>query len=513
MRSDSPVRQHDQPRLPVHPRTSIQVRRFAVLWALATAGVLTALILTSVTTGFHRSDAADRATAADSAQAAATALLGSIQQEMNHRLAWELSRDPREARALAADRPQTRRGIASFARAVAGARAAGVPVGDAAALAGAIRRWEASSAAADRPTVPTPAGIDRRGTALGNELATTANRLTNAATSADADAGEATRISHLAMLVAALVGMGVLLVGGGIVLRKAWRLAVEADSRRDRDARWAEQIEQILAWSSRAKEATTRSQLIGFAHMAPRDAIGASCLSIAEGTPPRHSSHGLARITVPVDPAGEGLHAAVCFAPGRGDELDHHSLDLMLGHLAPLWRTVLRQEDLERAAGHDALTGLPNRRTFESDLRRRVSMSKRRDLGFTLAMVDLDHFKDVNDSFGHPEGDAVLRRAGEAIRHVLRGDDRIYRLGGEEFAVLLETTDPEGVSDLLDRARQAVRSLAIDPGAGRPLSASIGWAVFPADADERAELVRTADEALYRAKTGGRDRVMGSKAA
>jgi hypothetical protein len=76
MRSDSPVRQHDQPRLPVHPRTSIQVRRFAVLWALATAGVLTALILTSVTTGFHRSDAADRATAADSAQAAATALLG-----------------------------------------------------------------------------------------------------------------------------------------------------------------------------------------------------------------------------------------------------------------------------------------------------------------------------------------------------------------------------------------------------------------------------------------------------
>jgi diguanylate cyclase (GGDEF)-like protein len=315
------------------------------------------------------------------------------------------------------------------------------------------------------------------------------------------------------MLAAALLGMGVLLAGGGIVLRKAWRLAVEADSRRDRDARWAEQIEQILGWSSRAKEATTRSQLIGFAHMAPRDAIGAACLNIAEGAPPRHSSHGLARITVPIDAAGEGLHASVCFAPGRGDELDHHALDLMLGHLAALWRTVLRQEELERAAGHDALTGLPNRRTFESDLRRRVAMSKRRDLGFTLAMVDLDHFKDVNDSFGHPEGDAVLRRAGEAIRHVLRGSDRIYRLGGEEFAVLLETTDPAGISDLLDRARQAVRSLAIDPGAGRPLSASIGWAVFPRDADERAELVRTADAALYRAKTGGRDRVIGSKAA
>ena len=484
-----------------------------MLWALATAGVLVALVATSVTTGFYQSDATGRAAAADAAQAAATTLVASIQQEMNHRLAWELSRDPRDASALAADRPETRRGIVRFARAVSTAHAAGVPVGDARALAAAIRRWESSTAAADRPTAPPPAGMDRRGTALATELAATANRLTAAATSADGDAADANRLSHLAVLAAALLGMGVLLAGGGIVLRKAWRLAVEADTRRDRDARWAEQIEQILAWSSRAKEATTRSQLIGFAHMAPRDAIGASCLSIAEGTPPRHSSHGLARITLPVDPDGEGLHASVCFAPSRGDELDHHALDLMLGHLAALWRTVLRQEELERAAGHDALTGLPNRRTFESDLRRRVAMSKRRDLGFTLAMVDLDHFKDVNDSFGHPEGDAVLRRAGEAIRHVLRGSDRIYRLGGEEFAVLLETTDPDGVADLLDRARQAVRSLAIEPGAGRPLSASIGWAVFPADADERAELVRTADAALYRAKTGGRDRVIGSKAA
>jgi diguanylate cyclase (GGDEF)-like protein len=326
-------------------------------------------------------------------------------------------------------------------------------------------------------------------------------------------AATATRVADLVVLLVTLIGISVLLGGGAVTVRKAWRLAVETDRRRDRDARWAEQIEQILGWSSRAKEATTRSQLIGFAHMAPRDAIGAACLSIAEGAPPRHSSHGLARITLPVDQAGEGLHASVCFAPGRGDELDHHALDLMLGHLGALWRTVLRHEELERAAGHDALTGLPNRRTFESDLRRRVAMSRRRDLGFTLAMVDLDHFKDVNDSFGHPEGDAVLRRAGEAVRHVLRGSDRIYRLGGEEFAVLLETTDPDGVADLLDRARQAVRSLAIEPGEGRPLSASIGWAVFPDDADDRAELIRTADAALYLAKSTGRDRVIGSKAA
>jgi diguanylate cyclase (GGDEF)-like protein len=513
MRSDSPVRQLDPSRLPVPARTSHQVRRFAVLWALATAGVLAAVVATTVAAGTYRSDASDRAQRADSAQAAATALLGSIQQEMTHRLAWELSRDAADAAALSADRPETRRGIIRFARTVGSAAAVGVRVGDAAGLAAAIRRWEASTAAAERPTAPPPAGIDRRGAALATRLANTASRLTAAATRADADAASATRLSELAMLVATLVGMGVLLAGGGLLLQKAWRLAVEHDSRRERDARWAEQIEQILAWSSRAKEATTRSQLIGFAHMAPRDALGAACLGVAEGAPPRHASHGLARITLPIDAAGEGLHASVCFAPGRGDELDHHALDLMLGHLAALWRTVLRQEELERAAGHDALTGLPNRRTFESDLRRRVAVSKRRDLGFTLAMVDLDHFKNVNDSFGHPEGDAVLRRAGEAIRQVLRGSDRIYRLGGEEFAVLLETTDPAGVVDLLDRARQAVRSLAIEPTQGQSLSASIGWAVFPADADDRAELVRTADAALYRAKASGRDRVIRTQAA
>lgn len=513
MRSDPPVRQLDQPRVPAQPRTSSQVRRFALLWALATAGVIVAITATSVATATYRSDASRRAAAADRAQAAATALLGAIQQEMNHRLAWELSHDARDANALSADRPVTRRGIDRFARASREAHAAGAAVGDAPALAAGIRRWETSMAATDRPTVAPPAGIDRRGAALERRLAATASRLTAVATRADADAAGATRLSNVAMLVATLIGMGVLLAGGALLLQKAWRLANEADLRRDRHVRWAEQIEQILAWSSRAKEATTRSQLIGFAHMAPRDAIGAACLSIAEATPPRHASHGLARITLPVDAAGEGLHASVCFAPGRGDELDHHALDLMLGHLAALWRTVLRQEELERAAGHDALTGLPNRRTFESELRRRVAVSKRRGLGFTLAMVDLDHFKDVNDSFGHPEGDAVLRRAGEAIRHVLRGSDRIYRLGGEEFAVLLETIDPAGVADLLNRARRAVRSLAIEPDGGRSLSASIGWAVFPADADDRAELVRVADAALYRAKTAGRDRVVGSKAA
>src|SRR5689334_13078005 len=238
MRSDPPVRQLDQPRVPAPARTSGQVRRFAVLWGLAASIALVVIILTSVGAYVYRSAADGRARAADAAEATA------------------------------------------------------------------LHRWNA----AVRPARTT-------------RLAVTANRLAAQAAGADADAATATKLADLAVLVVTLIGMAVLLAGGGLTVHKAWRLAVDADRRRDRDARWAEQIEQILGWSSRAKEATTRSQLIGFAHMAPREALGAACLSIAEGAPPRHSSHGLARITLPVDTAGEGLHASVCLAPWRGDEL------------------------------------------------------------------------------------------------------------------------------------------------------------------------------------------------
>ena len=308
--------------------------------------------------------------------------------------------------------------------------------------------------------------------------------------------------------VATLAGLILLLAGGIRLLRRAFFLAGAADNQREREARWSAQIEKVLAWSGRAKEASTRSQLIGYANVAPHDAIGANCFIVSEGAPASHRSHGLPRFTRQVDDAGEGLHVSVCFAPGRGDQHDHHALDLMLGHLSALWRTVLRQEALERAAGHDALTGLPNRRSFDAELRRRIALSKRRGLGFGLAIVDLDHFKLVNDSLGHPEGDTVLRRAGEAIRSSLRSSDRVFRFGGEEFALILETADREGMEELLERAREAVKELGVEPEAGRRLSASIGWAVFPEDAAERTRLVAEADGALYRAKNGGRDQVV-----
>ena len=496
-------------------RISGQIRRFALAWLVASLLVMVAIAVTRTVSNGYRDDAWARERAARTAQQVETQLQEAVQQEVNDRLAWEISRDPGYVPVLQTDSGRTRAAAAALAKMAKG-HTGSTTWHHVAALAAATRRWELSAAAAfsaphhgrsGTPTPPSPAvderaaGLDRAFTALATELDT----------QAAAAASEATHRAWQAdamRLTATLFGLLVMLVGGALLLQKAWRLAADADARREREHRWSQQIEAVLAWSSRAKAATTRSQLIGFAHMAPRDAIGAACLVVGEGAPPHHASHGLARITVPVDEAGAGLHVSVCFAPGRGDELDHHTLDLMLGHLGALWRTVLRQEDLERAAGHDALTGLPNRRTFEAELRRRVGLSKRRGLGFTLAMVDLDHFKLVNDHLGHPEGDTVLRRAGEAIRGVLRGSDRIYRLGGEEFALLLETAEPDGVEEVLDRARNAVKALGVEPAPGLRTSASIGWAVFPDDADDRSELVEAADAALYLAKNGGRDRVV-----
>ena len=504
MQSDPPDRRLEPRR--AHDAISAEVRRVARGWAIAALGVVILIGVVSLVSGAYDTRAKARAQSVGGLVRAAGRLGAVTQREAADRLAWEVSRTPSAAQTLVSDHAAL---AAAVTRARRAARADGGPAGAAlVAAADAAAAWEAGLLQPGRFVTPPAPHVDVRAVAVQRRITTVRTALTPEMRTATAGAADAAWWAAAARLGVTLAGLAVVLAGGGMLLLKAWRLAGDADARRERQTRWSEQIESILEWSSRAKAATTRSQLIGYAHMAPRDAIGAACLSVAEGAPPTHRSHGLGRLSVPVDSAGEGLHASVCFAPGRGDELDHHAVDLMLGHLAALWRTVLRQEDLERAAGHDALTGLPNRRTFEAELRRRVGLSKRRGLGFTLAMVDLDHFKAVNDSFGHPEGDAVLRRAGEAIRTVLRGSDRIFRLGGEEFALVLETTDQAGVEDVLQRAREAVRALAVEPDEGRRLSASIGWAVFSGDAPDRTELVERADAALYRAKTTGRDRVV-----
>jgi diguanylate cyclase (GGDEF)-like protein len=496
-------------------RTSTEIRRFAIFWSAASVAVLAFVAIASLLASGFRDDAGRRAAVTTSAQLAAARLQADIQGQAADLLAYEVTGDTRYRTQFATAARDTRTHISDLRAAV---RSTARPA-DRAALDSTLADVSSWERAADLTLTrhhggqgglgpsadPAPSG---RVATLDRRLQSLEDTLTAESHGAISTARFRAHIADLVRQAATLLGLVILFAGGVRLLRRAFTLASDADGRREREAAWSSQIESVLAWSVRAKAAATRSQLIGFAHMVPKEAIGATCFIISEGPANGHPSHGRPRFAMQVDEAGEGLHVSVCFDEGRGDEHDHHALDLLLGHLAALWRTVLRQEELERAAGHDALTGLPNRRAFEAELRRRVALSRRRGLGFTLAMVDLDHFKLVNDQLGHPEGDTVLRRSGEAIRASLRTSDRVFRVGGEEFALILETGDGSGVADLLERSREAVKGLGVEPLEGRVLSASIGWAVYPEDADDRSELIALADAALYRAKSEGRDRVV-----
>jgi diguanylate cyclase (GGDEF)-like protein len=160
---------------------------------------------------------------------------------------------------------------------------------------------------------------------------------------------------------------------------------------------------------------------------------------------------------------------------------------------------------IQQQALTDALTGCYNRRSFEMQLDRELQMARRQHQPLSLAMLDLDRFKQLNDSVGHDAGDAALRKLADCFRQELRGVDSAARFGGDEFAVILPQAYSEGALLVAERMRERIEQIRI-PGFGN-LSASIGIATFPSHGTSRAELVVAADAALYRAKRAGRNRV------
>lgn len=165
------------------------------------------------------------------------------------------------------------------------------------------------------------------------------------------------------------------------------------------------------------------------------------------------------------------------------------------------------EEELFRAATTDPLTGLPNRRWFDEQAALVVSHSRRHQGVYAALMLDLDHFKGINDRHGHPTGDAVLVAVAAVLTRQKRAEDLICRFGGEEFLLLLPTTDQAGAERVAERLRSAVAETRIShEGHSLAVTVSVGVGVS-APGEELDGLLARVDAALYEAKRRGRDRV------
>ena len=172
-------------------------------------------------------------------------------------------------------------------------------------------------------------------------------------------------------------------------------------------------------------------------------------------------------------------------------------------------RLAHQNDLLAELATVDELTGTKNRRRFREDLELLFGQADRLASPLSVIMLDLDHFKQYNDSFGHPAGDEVLHETGSILRVAVRGHDVVARYGGEEFVVLLPATDTVEAIEVAERLRSAIASR---PWSHRRVTASLGVATADPTTADAATLVDQADYALYRSKQAGRNQVTHFKA-
>ena len=163
-----------------------------------------------------------------------------------------------------------------------------------------------------------------------------------------------------------------------------------------------------------------------------------------------------------------------------------------------------QNERLSELAAIDELTGTKNRRRFREDLDLLYAQAERLGSPLSLIMLDLDHFKEYNDTFGHPAGDEILQRVGAILRSALRGHDVVARYGGEEFVVLLPATDDDEAMVVAERLRGAIAGKSWPR---RAVTASLGVGTIGPDTAGARALVEHADRALYQSKQAGRNHV------
>jgi diguanylate cyclase (GGDEF)-like protein len=208
-------------------------------------------------------------------------------------------------------------------------------------------------------------------------------------------------------------------------------------------------------------------------------------------------------VVVPLSAEGRSLGALVVeHGGGRIQRRVVTGLERSASYAALALRNAWLLEQVQRLAATDGLTKIANRRTFEATLEREVARATRSAEHVSLVMVDIDHFKKLNDTHGHQAGDEVLRNVAAALSCECRDFDTPARYGGEEFAVILPGCGPDEAVALAERLRRAVSAAPSIVA----ITASAGVATYPSHAGDADTLVRAADEALYRSKHGGRNR-------
>ena len=201
----------------------------------------------------------------------------------------------------------------------------------------------------------------------------------------------------------------------------------------------------------------------------------------------------------------------VRYAGGAIDEQERKLIELVAAKAAAAVQNARLYEQIHHLATTDPLTGVFNYRYFQEALRMEIARARRLGYAVGLLMIDVDNFKRINDTYGHPIGDGVLRNIAGVFRSTLRHTDVVARYGGEEFAIILPGLGSNGVGAVGEKLRRAVPGLGpIDRpgGAPMPITVSVGGASYAAEEAEAVGLVRDADAALLEAKRAGKDRVV-----
>lgn len=169
---------------------------------------------------------------------------------------------------------------------------------------------------------------------------------------------------------------------------------------------------------------------------------------------------------------------------------------------------VKSKQRYKELATKDMLTGILNRFAFEDELKRVISNSKRTGAKFALLFLDLDRFKDVNDTYGHDVGDKLLQEIAKRVLPNIRVEDVFARIGGDEFVLLFTNITKEKLTALVDKAVSLFRKPWVIDGIKLNVTTSIGVSIFPDDADNEIELMKKADIAMYKSKELGRNQVV-----